>query len=209
MLFRSETDYPYIYCYAEDDEQTANPMLFDDSTPAANNVHTMKTEIGTIQTLDESPPSFTSLAMQDPTAFNDRIIVTFTLNEAGTAYCRATRSDSGETKADMPINRILTASWSGAWDSGTQTIEISKLENLDPALTNRDDYEIPIAEAYQYDVYCWAKDVAVDSAGAARPNYMTQDYVGAAVADVAAPEGGKTATVWVNDATPQIGRAHV
>jgi len=85
-----EKDYPYIYCYAEDDEEDGvgdnpNKMMFDDVANAGpSNVHTIKTGIGTVQTLDESPPTFTKLAMLDPTASNDRIIVTFSLNEAGT-----------------------------------------------------------------------------------------------------------------------------
>ena len=36
-------------------------------------------------------------SLQDPSDANDRLVVTFALNEAGTAYCRFTRSDSGET----------------------------------------------------------------------------------------------------------------
>ena len=48
----------------------------------------------------------------------------------GTAYCRVTRSDSGET--DLKINRILTADWSETYDHGTgtdKTITVTKLEN--------------------------------------------------------------------------------
>lgn len=66
----------------------------------------------------EAPPTFTLLQIEDPTEANDRIIVTFALNEPGTAYCRPTRSDSGETAADMHINRILTASWSSTFTEG-------------------------------------------------------------------------------------------
>ena len=66
----------------------------------------------------EAPPTFTLLQIEDPTSANDRIIVTFALNEPGTAYCRPTRSDSGETAADMHINRILTASWSSTFTTG-------------------------------------------------------------------------------------------
>ncbi|CAE8696863.1 unnamed protein product, partial [Polarella glacialis] len=77
-----ENDYPYIYCYAEDDEAAPNEMIWDAAANAGpRNVHTMGTEIGTVQTLDESPPIFTKLAMEDPTSVNDRIVVTFTLNE--------------------------------------------------------------------------------------------------------------------------------
>ena len=66
----------------------------------------------------QAPPTFTLLYIEDPTLSNDRIIVTFTLNEPGTAYCRPTRRDSGETAADMHINRILTASWSSTFVTG-------------------------------------------------------------------------------------------
>ena len=91
----------------------------------------LKDELGVIKTLDEAPPSFTVLKMQDPTAFNTKIVITFALNEAGTAYCRATRRDSGETAADMPVNRILTAGWSSIFSAGTETIEMTNLENVD------------------------------------------------------------------------------
>ena len=84
---------------------------------------------------------------------NDRIAVTFSLNEPGTAYCRATRSDSGETSLDMTINRILTANWMAQNDGvNSSTIVITQLENVDPLLTNRDDEVDLISEATQYDV---------------------------------------------------------
>ena len=105
--------------------------------------------LGNMTTLDETPPIFTQLSIQDPTNFQDRIEIAFALNEPGTAYCRATRSDSGETGADMYISWIQTAGWSSAHDGSTapSTIEIRKLENLDPLLTNRDDEDVAILEA--------------------------------------------------------------
>ena len=209
-------EYPYkIFCVAEDDwkieaDAATNSLAY--SAPSLPNLtplsaaESFKDAIGIQTTLDETPPSFTELYMEDPTAANDAIVVTFQLNEAGTAYCRATRTDSGETAGDMPINRILTADWSAAVSAGstTATIEISQLENVVPELTLRDDDVSPIAEATQYDVYCWAKDSAEDSFGNARQNYMTQDYVGTATADPAAPEGGHHANVWVRDTTPPV-----
>jgi len=199
-------DYPYIYCYAEDDEEDGigdnpNKMMFDDSANAGpSNVHTIKTGIGTIQTLDESPPSFTQLSMLDPTAYNDRIIVTFSMNEAGTAYCRVTRSDSGETT--LRINRILTANYEGIVGApgDVQYITVDKLEQRDA---------LPLYEQAQYDVYCWAMDAAVDTQGMSRPNYMIQDYIDNPVGStgleaVSAPNGGKTTSVWVKDLTPPV-----
>lgn len=197
-----ELDYPYIYCFAEDDEQDGiggapNKMFFDSVANAgAQNVHTIKASIGTIQTLDESPPTFTRLSIVDPTAYNDRIIVTFSLNEAGTAYCRVTRSDSGETT--LFINSILSANFAQSFHSSTAYITIDRLETSD---------SINLYEASQYDVYCWAKDGAVDTQGQPRPNYQDQDYVDAAVGTtlshaLTSPQGGKTAYVWVQDKTP-------
>merc|ERR1719271_1892509 len=144
-------EHPYkVFCFAEDDfklqtQLTPAKSLNYDSANANPNktplhaVTDFKIAIGTQTTLDDTPPSFTMLKMQEPTAYDTKIIVTFSLNEAGTAYCRATRTDSGETAADMPINRILTASWSAAFSSGTATIEMTNLENVIPSLTVRDD----------------------------------------------------------------------
>eukprot|EP00928_Gymnodinium_smaydae_P010937 TRINITY_DN14116_c0_g3_i2.p2 TRINITY_DN14116_c0_g3~~TRINITY_DN14116_c0_g3_i2.p2 ORF type:complete len:1544 (+),score=343.05 TRINITY_DN14116_c0_g3_i2:230-4861(+) len=199
-----EKEHPHIYCFAEDDEQDGvggapNPMIYDAVTNAGPmNVHTIKTGIGTVWTLDETPPSFTKLAIFDPTAHNDRIIVTFSLNEAGTAYCRVTRSDSGETT--LRINRILTANYGASVTLPGEVahITVDKLEARDTET---------LYEASQYDVYCWAKDSAVDTQGQPRPNYATQAYVdtpvGSTIAHaLTAPQGGKTLNVWVQDKTP-------
>jgi hypothetical protein len=203
-----ETPYSHIYCFAEDDESNGhgtspNVMSFNDgSQDPARRVLSTHTRIGTVNTLDESPPSFTKLQIQDPTAQDSAIIITFQLNEAGTAYCRATRTESGETALDMPINRLLTANWSGAYSSGDVTIEMTKLENVTPSVTSRDDEDDPFVQNEQYDVYCWAKDEAVDTAGSLRVNYMLQDYVGTAVSATQTPLGGMTRYVWVVDSTP-------
>jgi len=189
-----EQDYNYIYCYAEDDESTPNTMIFDSSGNAGPaNMHTMQQEIGTVQTLDESPPSFTRLALKDPTQYNDRLIVTFQLNEAGTAYCRTTRSDSGETT--LRINQILSADYSAVVGDPSITgyITVDKLESRDT---------LTLYEASQYDVYCWAKDSAVDTQSLVRPNYMFQSYLETEVGDpTSTPNGGKTSRVWINDDT--------
>ena len=109
---------------------------------------------GAVSTLDQAPPSFTYLDVQDPTLANNKIVVTLRLNEVGVAYCRATRSDSGETSADMTITRILTSNWMAQNDGvNISTIEISQLENVNPLLTSRDDEIDPIMESSQYDVY--------------------------------------------------------
>jgi len=206
-----EEDYQ-VFCFAEDDWKLQADNAVSNSpnfaSPANPNktplsdVVSLKDAIGVQTTLDDSPPSFTLLQIQDPTAYNARIIVTFSLNEVGTAYCRATRSDSGETSGDMPINRILTANWSAEYSAGAVTIEMTNLENVDPALTVRDDEVASITEQTQYDVYCWAKDDAKNSFGYPRLNYMTQDYVSADIATPSSPNGGRTGAVWVVDSTP-------
>ncbi|CAE8613427.1 unnamed protein product, partial [Polarella glacialis] len=80
------------------------------------------------------------------------------------------------------------------------SITVTKLESKDTAVLH---------EAAQYDVYCWAKDSAVDTQNQPRPNYMTQTYletdVGAAYMGLvppAFPLGGRTRNVWVKDTTP-------
>ena len=167
-----------------------------------NDSITLKDEIGPLVTLDESPPSFTKLLIPDPTAYNDRIIVVLALNEPGTAYCRATRSDSGETAVDMSVNRVIAAGWSAVFASADVSIEMTKLENVDPALTARDDVDVFFEEQTQYDVYCWAQDSAVNSQGVLRPNYMSHAYMATEVNASSSPAGGLTQHVWVTDSTP-------
>ncbi|CAJ1388166.1 unnamed protein product [Effrenium voratum] len=191
-----ETDYPFIYCFAQDDEVPANKMIFNGGGELGpSNIYSMQQEIGTVQTLDESPPVFDLLQIADPTALNDRIVVTFKLNEAGTAYCRTKRSDSAEPT--LHINQILSADFSQEIIdpvTETGTITITSLERRDPTSI--------IYEASQYDIYCWAKDSAVDTHGFARPNYMSQSYVETPVGvNVNAPAGGLTQNVWVTDST--------
>ena len=77
------------------------------------------------------------------------------LNIESLQYCisilshqgRPTRSDSGETGADMTLNRIISAGWFATHDggSGTSTLTISQLEN---AVQSE-----PIYEASQYDMF--------------------------------------------------------
>ncbi|CAE7664485.1 unnamed protein product [Symbiodinium microadriaticum] len=156
----SQTDYQ-VLCFAEDDWpieasslqlSSRSPSFLAPTLPnkvSLTAVHSLRELIGTKRTLDETPPNFTQLVLDDPTTYNDRIIVAFALNEPGTAYCRATRSDSGETSADMPVVRILGAGWSAAHNGSTvpSIITMTKLENIDPALTNREDHNIFIDEA--------------------------------------------------------------
>ena len=167
-----------------------------------NDTIALKDTIGGLVTLDETPPTFTRLVIQDPTEYNDRINITLALNEPGTAYCRATRSDSGETAADMTINRILSADWSAVYTGSDVSIVMHKLENVNPQLTSRDDKDVFFEEQTQYDVYCWAQDSAKDSRGLARPNYMSHTYVSTEVNSSSDPQGGATLKVWVVDSTP-------
>jgi hypothetical protein len=225
------TDYPYIYCYAEDDEDILggmvwdgswygsaktepNKMLFDTSNnQGPQNVHTISQDtvgqgILTVRTLDESPPVFDALRIEDPTAADNAIAITFTLNEDGTAYCRVTRSDSGET--NLKINRILTADWSAVYLTTQLSEAVAADKNSYITIDQLEDatYSDYLDQQQEYDIYCWAKDSAVDTATNPRPNYQTQAYVNNpivkpdGVTDGPRADGGATHRVWVSDLTP-------
>ena len=123
-----------------------NKMSFDSGADPSR-VTVIQLGLGNVTTLDETPPEFTHLSIQDPTAFNDQIHVSFALNEPGTTYCRATRSDSGEVEQDMHIPWIQTAGWSNVHDGSAvpSSIVISKIENFNALGTNR--INAPIEEA--------------------------------------------------------------
>ena len=63
---------------------------------------------------------------------SNEIVVTFTLNEAGTVYCRPTRRDSGET--NLQISTIVSADWSATFTDGGSdtTITMTSVENTAP-----------------------------------------------------------------------------
>jgi hypothetical protein len=194
------TTYNHIYCFAEDDEvdgigSMPNGMPLLSGPMNDSNVEAVRHAIGPVTTLDETPPTFTRLQLQDPTARDDRLVVTFALNEPGTAYCRAVRSDSGETAVDVPINRVIGANWSLAYNGSytSATLEITGLENVVPSLTVRNDEVGPISQGTQYDVYCWARDNAVDNYGWDRPNNQNQTYASTDAGNPMAPNGGVTA----------------
>ncbi|CAK8993859.1 unnamed protein product [Durusdinium trenchii] len=201
-----------VFCYAEDDwkiQADSASNSADYVSPAGpqgsslQSVQSFAQSMGQLSTLDEAPPSFTVLEIQDPTAAEGILVISFALNEVGTAYCRVTRSDSGETAADMQINRVLTANWNAVYDgSSNATITMNNLENVNPLLTNREDEVAPLVPGQQYDVYCWGKDSANTTFGYSRPNYMTSAYVSTAVTSPTAPLGGYTKGVWIADTTP-------
>ena len=86
-------------------------------------VNSFQAEVGTMVTYDESPPTFTKVAFQDPTASDDRIVVTFQLNEPGTVHCRPVRSDAG--RSSFSIQEILDVGWSTVFTSGDTTMEMT------------------------------------------------------------------------------------
>ncbi|CAE7840500.1 unnamed protein product, partial [Symbiodinium sp. KB8] len=196
-----------VFCFAEDDwpaQAVSSVVSVNFGSPTATNKVdlsqglALRDAIGPLATLDEAAPTFTFLEIEDPSAGNDRIVVTFALNEPGTAYCRPTRSDSGETWLDMHINRIVSAAWSSPFSSGVATIEMTSISNR--SLDRLDNAALD--EAVRYDVYCWAEDDALDGWGMPRPNLMSQEYAGTAVNNASSPAGGFTAGVWVRDSTP-------
>ncbi|CAE7397025.1 PEPD [Symbiodinium pilosum] len=167
--------------------------------------------IGQLTTLDQSPPVFTELGAKGTTENN--IQVTFKCNEACRAYCRVTRSDSGETS--LSVNRILKADYY-ADQSGnamaSATIDLARLEN-DVSLDLLDRGTL-------YDVFCWSRDEAVQYSCYAqapsascttyrRNNYQDQTYVDTAfggtppatVTNGAGLPGGKILHVRTPDTT--------
>lgn len=161
---------------------------------------------GRIQQLASALSSFFNFCIFQ--AAEGVIVVSFALNEPGTAYCRATRcgfaarrnhrarfchrknmvyhtvyqglslylnvlcafsllskrvcesletrSDSGETPADMQINRVLAAAWSAEHagpPNSPATITMTQIRSVVPLET----LPVPIEGSTQYDVYCWAK----------------------------------------------------
>eukprot|EP00438_Fugacium_kawagutii_P000297 Skav205258 [mRNA] locus=scaffold1841:79647:81160:- [translate_table: standard] len=141
-----------------------------------------------------------SLDYSKPEAAEGVIVVSFALNEPGTAYCRATRTDSGETPADMQMLRVIAADWSAVHtgDSNTSTITMTQIQRVVPLESS----PVPIEGSTQYNVYCWAKDDAMTTSGFERPNYMTQEYLTSPVVDPLVPLGGATMGLWVTDVTP-------
>jgi hypothetical protein len=178
--YEEETQYT-IFCAAKDTAtnpdcsgcSVPNLSTLAEATAAMNN-------IGLVTTLDQSPPVFTHLGARGIS--ETQIRVTFSLNEAGTVYCRATRTDAGEPT--LHINHIIQAGFVQVQQNDTTP---SKLELDIDKLTNQAGESL-LMSGTGYDVYCWARDVAelitctpVGSSavciGEATPNYMLQTYV--------------------------------
>jgi len=191
------------YCTAQDASTLPSVNKLLDATTIST-----QPAIGQIITLDQSPPVFTVFGAK---GINENTIkVTFQCNEPCRAYCRVTRSDSGETS--LSINRILKADYQADWatGSGDQTIQLSRLE---------DDSSLQLLErGTLYDTYCWIRDEAVqhschakDAAAVCetfpKPNYQGQVYVdtafsGTPPATSNTPQGGKILHVRTPDTTP-------
>jgi hypothetical protein len=198
----AETQYD-TYCTARD--QSTLPSV---NKLTAATTQSTKPAIGQITTLDQSPPTFTKLGATG--TLETQIQVTFQCNEACRAYCRVTRSDSGEST--LSINRILKSDFYADWSSGDQTIDINRLE---------DDSSLPQLErGTLYDTYCWIRDEAKQhscyayGAGATcetfpKPNYQGQVYVDTAYGDAPpatslSPNGGKMLHVRTPDVTAPL-----
>eukprot|EP00913_Durusdinium_trenchii_P022223 g20882.t1 len=207
----SETAYE-TYCGAED--RATNPDCTGCTVPNVNTLTEMgavRDSIGQIITRDVDAPIFDVLGVRGVS--DSMLTVTLQLNEPGTAYCRATRTDSGSTHLDVSL--IVQAGYLTENDgSSTSSIDINKLRNHvdEPLLT----------EGTAYDVYCWAKDSAqvhacrpsgssVACSFEDAPNYMVQSYVETRFAElVHAPDlasvanGGLVDMVRTWDITPPV-----
>ncbi|CAE8700013.1 unnamed protein product [Polarella glacialis] len=192
------------YCTAQDASMLPSVNQMTDATTVAT-----QAAVGAIITLDETPPQFTQLGAQS--IDENTIKVTFKCNEACRAYCRVTRSDSGETS--LSINRILKANYLADQTGATAaTIQLSRLEN---------DATLNLLErGTLYDAYCWIKDEAVQHSchaqapsafcsTYARSNYQAQTYVdtafgGTPPATYNTPVGGKMLHVRTPDNTAPV-----
>ena len=106
MLSLEEQTKYVTYCAAKDTR--TNPDCPGCTVPNLSNlaeIQAARDNVGTLTTLDESPPSFTKLGARGIS--ETQIQVTFQLNEVGTTYCRVTRSDGGEPT--LHVNRIIDA----------------------------------------------------------------------------------------------------
>jgi hypothetical protein len=200
---QEQTQYD-TYCTAQDASTLPSVNKLLDVTTIDT-----KPAIGQITTLDQSPPEFTTLGARG--IDENTIQVTFRCNEDCRAYCRVTRSDSGETS--LSINRILKADFKADWtvaSGADQTIDLSRLE---------DDSSLPLLErGTLYDTYCWARDEAVQHSCHAKaasavcetfpkPNFQGQVYVDTAFGGTPpttklSPNGGKVLHVRTPDTTP-------
>jgi len=196
------------YCAAKD--TATNPDCTGCTVPnlsTLGEIAASRDNIGTLTTLDQSPPSFTSLGARGIS--ETQIRVSFELNEPGTAYCRATRTDAGEPT--LHVNHIIQAGFMAEnWANNETLIDIDALRIG----------EAPLEAGTAYDVYCWAKDDAAIitclASGAtatcsaeATPNYMLQSYVETAFSSSVFPpvtavpaDGGRIDLVRTWDSTP-------
>ncbi|CAE7848818.1 unnamed protein product, partial [Symbiodinium sp. KB8] len=176
----SETAYE-TYCAAKD--TATNPSCTDPGCPAVPNLNTLaemqlvRDAVGQIITRDVDPPTFSLLGARG--VGEDMLSITLQLNEPGTAYCRATRTDAASTA--LHISHIVQAGFYATNDAmASSVISIDKL--ADRAT------EAPLTRGTAYDIFCWAKDSAQlhscrpQGASAvcsfeASPNFMEQSYV--------------------------------
>lgn len=203
------------YCGGQD--TATNPSCTDAGCIAVPNVNTLaemevvRDSIGQIITRDIDPPTFAVLGARGVS--ENMLTVTLQLNEPGTAYCRATRSDSGSSH--LHFGHIAQAGFGAVNDaSRTSSIDIDKL-------ANRTD-EPTLIMGTAYDIYCWAKDngkihscLASGSSAVCAfedaPNYMVQSYVATRFArlvhspDLATDaDGGLVDMVRTWDTTPPV-----
>ncbi|CAE7498944.1 unnamed protein product [Symbiodinium natans] len=145
----SETAYE-TYCAAQD--TATNPSCTDPGCPAVPNLNslaemqTVRDAVGQIITRDVDPPTFSLLGARGVS--ENMLSVTLQLNEPGTAYCRATRTDAGPPV--LQISHIVQAGFLATNDATVSSIiDIDKLADRPT--------EAPLTRSTAYDIVCWAK----------------------------------------------------
>ena len=152
IRYRSLTeDLEYkIFCFAEDDWK----IQADSSLPHSSNyvapanpvktvlstVTSLKTKVGTLTTLDMTPPAMT---INTPVTTENTITVPFALNEIGTLWCRSVRKGF-----DAPtILQILDTNFKTEYPAASEVV-----------ITAYNSEGEPLHRAVDYDVYCYAED---------------------------------------------------
>jgi hypothetical protein len=178
-----ETKYTHIFCYAEDDETDGLGSMPNKVSFAA--AVAFQAGIGSVTTLDESPPYFTSILAKSTS--ETAIQVTFVLSEAGTVYCRAVQADS----YDPSIPEILRAGWSVVYPVGGGVLLMTQ--------PTKEAVQYPDAfwPSTFYDVFCYG----FDTAGNAMSEVAVQTDSSAAPPTSSGSNGGKVAAVRMMDTT--------
>jgi hypothetical protein len=155
----------FVYCVAEDDEATdgcAQRDPADDAACGNNEATAILVEPYGRHTLDLTPPIITVHGAASHA--QDALTVSLSINEGGTAWCKAVR----DRERPPTANEVVAAGFKAALGTaGTFTVQVSGLH-----------------QDTEYDVYCFARDDGTKSANndtlevqLSKKNSISQDDV--------------------------------